>query len=110
VSLATLLVLAVAVPTFTVAATLSRFYASDGRVLILVIALALYTVGNILMVRLMRDMGLGVAVSLATIAQLVLINLVAFLVFQERATPTQLAGIVFGAVGMALILLPRGSQ
>jgi small multidrug resistance pump len=109
VSLATFLVLAIAVPIFTAAATLSRIYVSEGRVFLLVFALVLYTVGNILMVRLMRDMGLGVAVSLATIAQLVLINLVAFLVFQERATPTQLAGIVFGVVGMALILLPRGS-
>jgi glucose uptake protein len=110
VTAAGLVVMAVAVPLFLVAASLSRIYVADGRLFILVTALALYTIGNILMVRLMREVGLGVAISLATIAQLVLINVVAFAVFQERPTPTQFAGILVGAAGMVLMLLPAGNK
>ena len=100
-------VLALAIAIFIIAASMSRLYVSDGRVPILVLAMVLYTVGNLLMVRVMREIGLGAAVSLATFAQLVLVNLVAVMIFQERPAPLQTAGIVLGAVSMLLILLPR---
>jgi small multidrug resistance pump len=99
-------VLAIAVPIFILASTLSRLYAVNGRLIVIVAALSLYTIGNIIMVRLMREMGLGLAVSLATIAQFVFINIVAFVVFQERPTSLQLAGMVLGAFSMAL-MVPR---
>jgi glucose uptake protein len=70
----------------------------------------LYIIGNLLMVHVMRGMGLGIAISLATIAQLVLINLVAFVVFQERPAPLQILGILLGAVSMGLILFPVGEK
>jgi glucose uptake protein GlcU len=110
VSPATLAVLAVSVPIFLVASSLSRVYVSDGRLFILLGALVLYTAGNILMVRLMRDLGLGVAISLSALAQFVLINLVAFFVFEERPTTMQLAGTTLGAVGMALMMLPAAKS
>ena len=103
-------ILAVAIAIFITAASMSRLYVTDGRVVTIVLAMALYTAGNLLMVRIMREIGLGLAVSLATFAQLVLVNLVAFMVFQERPAPVQMAGIALGAVSMFLILLPAGDR
>jgi drug/metabolite transporter (DMT)-like permease len=103
---AAFVVLAVSVPIFLMASSLSRVYVSDGRLFILLGALALYTAGNILMVRLMRDLGLGVAISISALAQFVLVNVVAFVVFEERPTAMQVAGTTFGAVGMAMMMLP----
>lgn len=104
------LVLALAVPIFVLASSLLRLYVSNQRIAYVVVALVLFTIGNTMMVRVMRDMGLGVAISVATVAQFVLINIVAWVVFQERPTATQLAGMALGAAGMVLILLPRSSQ
>jgi glucose uptake protein len=106
----TYVVLAIAIVIFLVAASVSRIYATDGRLFIIVIAMVLYVIGNLLMVQIMREVGLGIAISVATIAQLILINLVAFAFFQERPAPLQFAGIVLGAVSMALILLPTGER
>lgn len=102
--------LGAAVATFVVAASTSRLYVSDGRPFILIAAMALYIGGNLLMVHVMRGMGLGIAISAATIAQLVLINVVAFVLFEERPAPMQLAGILLGAVSMGLILFPAGQK
>lgn len=103
-------VLAIAIVIFLVAASVSRIYATDGRLFIVVIAMVLYVIGNLMMIQIMREVGLGIAISVATIAQLILINLVAFAFFQERPAPLQFAGIVLGAVSMALILLPTGER
>jgi glucose uptake protein len=110
VSAPTLAALAAANVIFLIAASMSRVYATDGRLLIIVIAMVLYVIGNLLMVQIMRAVGLGIAISLATIAQLILINMVAFAIFQERPAPIQLAGIVLGALSMVLILLPFGQK
>jgi drug/metabolite transporter (DMT)-like permease len=55
-------------------------------------------------------MGLGAAVSVATIAQLILINVIAYAFFGERLAPAQLAGIALGLVSMGLILFPAASS
>ncbi len=102
--------LAIAIVIFLVAASTSRVYATDGRLFIVVIAMVLYVIGNLLMIQIMRAVGLGIAISLATIAQLILINVVAYVFFQERPAPLQFVGIVLGAVGMALILLPTSER
>ena len=103
-----LAVLSGAIAIFITAASLSRFYVSDGRIAIIVISMALYIVGNLMMVRVMREIGLGPAISVAIFAQLILVNIVAFTIFQERPAPLQLAGIALGAVSMVLILMPAG--
>lgn len=95
---------------FTVAASTSRFYATDGRTFIVVIAMALYIVGNLLMVPIMRAAGLGVAVSISVVAQLILANVVAFTFFQERLVPMQIAGIALGMISMALIMFPYSER
>ena len=47
-------------------------------------ALVLYTAGNLMMVRLMRDGGMAVAISVSAVLQLVLANAVAVILFGER--------------------------
>lgn len=95
---------------FTGAASVSRIYATDGRIFIVVIAMTMYIVGNLLMVPIMRAAGLGVALSISAIAQLILANVVAFAFFQERPATMQVAGIALGLVSMALIMLPAGQR
>ncbi|WFR94342.1 hypothetical protein [Rhizobium tumorigenes] len=87
-------------------ATASRAYIATSNVLILVLSLGLYCVGNLMMVRLMREGGLGLAISASAIVQLVMVNIIAFVVFGERLSLAQMAGVGLGVVSMALMLLP----
>ncbi len=103
-----LLWLAGAMVVFLAAATASRAYIASSNVLLLVFSLTLYCVGNLMMVRLMREGGLGLAISASAIAQLLLINVIAFAVFGERLTTTQLAGVGLGVAAMVLMLFPVG--
>jgi glucose uptake protein len=109
-SLPNLLLLIVAIVIFLTAASTSRIYVTDGRLFVVVTAMVLYIIGNLMMIRIMREVGLGIAISLATIAQLILINIVAYTFFHERPAPIQLVGIGLGAVSMALILFPTGQR
>jgi len=70
----------------------------------------LYCVGNLMMVKLMREGGLGLAISVSAIAQLLLINVIAFAVFGEKLTPQQLAGVGLGVAAMVLMLVPMGAK
>ncbi|MCL6707249.1 hypothetical protein M8R20_09585 [Pseudomonas sp. R2.Fl] len=101
-----LLWLGVAMVIFLSAATASRAYISSDRLWVLALSLALYCAGNLLMVKLMREGGLGLAISASSVAQLLLINVIAFLVFGERLTTVQMAGVALGIVSMALMLFP----
>ena len=46
---------------FISGATASRAYIANNNILVLILALILYCVGNLMMVRLMREGGLGLA-------------------------------------------------
>ncbi|GES46623.1 hypothetical protein RsS62_58750 [Rhizobium dioscoreae] len=87
-------------------ATASRAYIANNNMLVLILSLALYCVGNLMMVRLMREGGLGLAISASSIAQLVVVNVIAFIVFGERLSLQQLAGVGLGIIAMILMLLP----
>lgn len=87
-------------------ATASRAYIANNNMLVLILSLALYCVGNLMMVRLMREGGLGLAISASSIAQLVVVNVIAFIVFGERLSLQQLAGVCLGIIAMILMLLP----
>ncbi len=63
-----------------------------------------------MMLRLMREGGMGLAVSLSAVTQLLVINVIAFLVFGERLSGTQLAGVALGVVSMGLMLLPSPAR
>ncbi|MGG6896900.1 MULTISPECIES: hypothetical protein [Rhizobium] len=101
-----LLWLAGAMAIFISGATASRAYVANNNILILILSLVLYCVGNLMMVRLMREGGLGLAISASAITQLVVINIIAFIVFGERLSLQQLGGVGLGIVAMALMLLP----
>ena len=85
-----------------------KTYAAGGGLWVLVGALALFCVGNFLMVRVMRENGLGLALALSLVFQLVAVTLIAFLFFGERPSVLQLAGVVLGVVSIAMIAWPHG--
>lgn len=101
-----LLWLGSAMVVFLAAATASRAYIASSNLWVLGGSLALYCIGNLLMVKLMREGGLGLAISASSVAQLLLINVIAFLVFGERLTSVQIAGVALGVVSMGLMLYP----
>ncbi|HEV7417572.1 MAG TPA: hypothetical protein VGN98_15555 [Tianweitania sediminis] len=71
----------------------------------LALVLVLYSLGNLIMLRLIREFGMGVALSLSGIVQLVAVNIVAFAFFGERVGTLQGAGIVLAVVAVVLITL-----
>ena len=97
-----------AMAVFIAANSVLKSYAGSGNLWVLIGALALFCVGNLMMVRLMRESGLGIAIAVSSIAQLVLISGVAFVVFGERPSMMQLAGMALGVVAVALIVWPQG--
>ena len=76
----------------------------------LLIALCLYTLGNLMMVRLMRETGMAVAISVSAVLQLVLASAVGLTLFGERPTALQAAGLALGVVAVALIVWPERGQ
>lgn len=85
-----------------------KTYAVQGGIWVLVGALALFCVGNFLMVRVMRENGLGLAIALSLIFQLIAITLMAVVWFGERPSPLQIAGLVLGVVAVTMIVWPQG--
>lgn len=74
------------------------------------VTLGLYTIGNLIILRLVREIGMGPAFSLSALIQLVAINTLAIVVFGERLTLTQGMGIVLAMVAFAMITLPAGGR
>ena len=102
-----LVVLGFATAVFLAAASSLRAYVSTNGVWLLAVALVLYSLGNLMMVPLMRAGGMAVAMSLSAVLQLVLSALVAFVIFGERPLAVQWGGIALGVVSVALILSPQ---
>ena len=90
---------------FVCAAGVAKLHALEPSWTALLGALALYSAGNILVITAMRHTGLGLAMSLSTVIQLVLINVLAFGVFGERLSGPQYAGIGLAILAVALIVL-----
>jgi small multidrug resistance pump len=62
------------------------------------------------MVQVMRANGLGLAIALSAIFQLVAISLMAIVIFGERPTGLQIAGMALGVVAVAMIAWPAGAK
>ena len=78
---------------------------SAGR---MALTILLYTAGNLLMLRLIRQVGMATAFSLSAVLQLVAVNLVAILVFGEKVGVLEGVGILLAILAVALITLgPR---
>ena len=107
---ALILWLAAAMAVFVTGNTVLRVYSASGQAWVLVGALCLFTVGNLMMVRLMREGGLAIAISVSSIVQLVLIGVIAWTVFGERPTNLQMAGMALGVVAVAMIAWPQGGR
>jgi len=86
-----------------------KTYAAKGGLPILLGALLLFCLGNFLMVRVMRENGLGLAIALSLIFQLIAITLMAFVWFGERPSLLQLAGLALGVVAVTMIVWPQGT-
>jgi glucose uptake protein len=95
---------------FLAAATATRHYVGNNNIVWLLLSLSLYVVGNLVMVRIMREGGLGLAVSISAIAQLLLVNLVAFALFGEKLTVMQMSGLALGIASMTLLMWPQGGS
>ena len=71
----------------------------------IVLTLALYYGGNLIMLRLVRDFGMAIAFSLSAVIKLVAVNLIALVYFGERLGLMQGAGVVLAIVAIAMITL-----
>lgn len=90
---------------FLLAATAAKQWGlapSLGKILL---TLALYSLGNLIMLRLIREFGMSVSFSLSAVIQLVSVNVVALLFFGERVNALQATGIVLAVAAVALITL-----
>ena len=90
---------------FMLAASAAKSWTLAPSALRLVLVLVLYSVGNLIMLRLIREFGMGVALSLSGIVQLVAVNIVAFTYFGERVGTIQGIGIAVALIAVALITL-----
>lgn len=106
----TLTYLAASTAVFMGANSLLKAYATGGKPLTLVAALAAFCLGNFLMVKVMQGNGLGLALALSLVFQLVAITVIAALFFGERPSLMQLAGVALGLVSIALIAWPQGGS
>ena len=100
--------LAASTVVFMAANATLKTYAVSGGPWVLAGALALFCAGNFLMVRVMRENGLGLAIALSLIFQLIAITAMAMVVFGERPSGLQIAGIVLGVVAVGMIVWPQG--
>src|SRR5688572_1392148 len=100
-----LLQLGLATIIFLLAATVAKQWAVAPHVGKIVLALALYSAGNLVMLKLVRDFGMASAFSLSAIIQLVAVNLIALIYFEERLGMIQGAGVVLAVVAVAMITL-----
>ena len=106
----TFLWLGAATAVFVAANAVLKTYAVKGGLPVLVGALLLVCLGNFLMVQVMKANGLGLAIALSAIFQLVAISVMAIFVFGERPTGLQLAGMAVGVVAVAMIAWPQGAK
>ncbi len=93
---------------FVAANGVLKTYAQSGGIWVLIGALALFCLGNVLMVQVMRGNGLGVAIALSVVFQLVAITAMALVVFGEKPSPLHLAGMALGVVAVLMIAWPEG--
>ena len=88
---------------FLIAATVAKHWALAPTLGKLLVTLALYSAGNLIMLRLVREFGMASAFSLSAVIQLVAVNVIALAWFGERLNLYQTGGLVMAVVAVALI-------
>jgi multidrug transporter EmrE-like cation transporter len=104
-SVSALLQLATSTAIYVLAAGSAKSWALAPSVPKIVLTLALYTLGNLIMLRLVRVFGMSTAFSLTAVIQLVAINAIAILFFGEKLGPIEGLGVALAIVSVALIML-----
>lgn len=97
--------LAAATGIFLLAASSAKGWALSPNLARAALTLALYSAGNLLMMRLVRSLGMATAFSLSAVIQLIAINIVAIVAFGEKLGWAQGAGVALGILSVALITL-----
>lgn len=90
---------------FLIAAMVAKTWGLEPTIGKLVVTLILYSLGNLIMLRLVREFGMSVSFSLSAVIQLIAVNLVAILYFGEKLSGIQGVGVGFAVVAVALITL-----
>ena len=104
-SLSGFLQLGVSTLIFLGAATMAKQWALAPGLGKLAFTLLLYSAGNLIMLRLVREFGMASSFSLSAVIQLVAVNLIALVVFGEKLAPIQSLGVVLAIVAVTLITL-----
>ena len=100
-----LLQLGISTVVFVLAASAAKSWVMAPSHWRLALVLALYTLGNLIMLRLIREFGMGVALSLSAVVQLVAVNIVAFFWFGEKVHLIQGVGILAAIAAVGLITI-----
>lgn len=90
---------------FLLAATCAKSWALAPNLPKLALTLALYSAGNLVMLRLVREFGMASAFSLSAVIQLVAINVIALAFFGERLSAVQSGGVVLAILAVGLITM-----
>jgi glucose uptake protein GlcU len=104
-SLSGLLQLGLSTVIFLLAATMAKQWALAPGLWKLLVTLALYSLGNLIMLRLVREFGMASSFSLSAVIQLVAVNLIALVFFGERLATIQSVGVALAIVAVVLITL-----
>lgn len=89
---------------FLLAATCAKSWALGPSMSKLFLTIALYSAGNLIMLRLVREFGMASAFSLSAVIQLIAVNLIALIFFGERLSLVQSSGIVLAVIAVGLIM------
>jgi glucose uptake protein GlcU len=90
---------------FLFAATCAKSWALAPSMPKLALTLVLYSAGNLVMLRLVREFGMASAFSLSAVIQLVAINVIALAFFGERLNAVQSGGVILAIVAVGLITM-----
>lgn len=102
-SLFGLLQLGLSTVIFLMAATVAKSWALAPGIGKLLLTLLLYSAGNLVMLRLVREFGMASAFSLSAVIQLVAVNVIALAWFGERLSVLQGSGIALAILAVGLI-------
>ncbi len=97
--------LAVSTVIFMGAAFVAKSWALSPSLGKLLLTLALYSAGNMIMMRLVRDYGMASAFSLSAVIHLVAVNVIALAWFGEKLSAVQTGGIALAIVAVGMITL-----
>jgi len=104
-SISGLLQLGLSTVIFLLAATMAKQWALAPGLWKLLVTLALYSLGNLIMLRLVREFGMASSFSLSAVIQLVAVNVIALVFFGEKLATIQSVGVALAIVAVVLITL-----